>query len=349
MAVGFPTKVNYATGDVLSAQNMNDLSGTVNLLQPMYENQYAAAKNKILNGDFSIWQRGTTFNSASSNTYFADRFTCYVGGGTQNITRQTFTPGTAPVAGYEGQYYLRWTSTSAGPISLIQRIENVQTFAGQTMTFSFWAKAAVATSISTVATQVFGSGGSTAVSQTSGSQAITTSWARYYFTFNVASVAGKTIGTSSYFQLDINLPNSTFTFDTWGWQAEVGSTVSNFQTATGNPASELAACQRYYWRQSAGTNQYVAPFCGSTSGTTNPQFSLMNPVPLRVKASSVDFSTLQAVDIASGYALSAITVSANSTELVSNITTTATGLTAYRSLAINSSGASGYLGFSAEL
>ena len=34
MAAGFPVKANYATGDVLSATNMNDLAGTVNLINP---------------------------------------------------------------------------------------------------------------------------------------------------------------------------------------------------------------------------------------------------------------------------------------------------------------------------
>lgn len=34
MAAGFPTKANYASGDVLTAANMNDLAGTVNLIAP---------------------------------------------------------------------------------------------------------------------------------------------------------------------------------------------------------------------------------------------------------------------------------------------------------------------------
>lgn len=34
MATGFPVKANYATGDVLSAANMNDLAGTLNYLDP---------------------------------------------------------------------------------------------------------------------------------------------------------------------------------------------------------------------------------------------------------------------------------------------------------------------------
>jgi hypothetical protein len=34
MAVGFPAKTNFATGDVLTATNMNDITGTLNLLNP---------------------------------------------------------------------------------------------------------------------------------------------------------------------------------------------------------------------------------------------------------------------------------------------------------------------------
>jgi hypothetical protein len=34
MAAGFPVKANYATGDVLSAANMNDLSATLNYIDP---------------------------------------------------------------------------------------------------------------------------------------------------------------------------------------------------------------------------------------------------------------------------------------------------------------------------
>jgi hypothetical protein len=317
-----------------------------------WQGDYAAGKNKIINGDFGVWQRGTTFNSASSNTYFADRFTCYVGGGTQNITRQTFTPGTAPVAGYEGQYYLRWSSTVAGPISLTQRIENVQNFAGQTMTFSFWAKADSAINISTAMYQVFGSGGSTAVSQTSGTQAITTSWARYSFTFNVASIASKTIGTSSYFQLDINLPNSTFVFDTWGWQAETGSVPTAFQTATGTLQGELAACQRYYYRVGGSSNYQVLGY-GTARNTNTFDPFIPFPVEMRIAPSSIEFSTLATVLNYSGSAtaVSTITINTASKTLISlAVTSSGTPFTANSPsyLTANNS-TSAYLGFIAEL
>jgi len=70
MATGFPVKNNYATGDVLTAANMNDLSGTLNYLQ------YAKTSNGVLNSNFSVWQRGTSFSNPSSTAtaYCADRW-----------------------------------------------------------------------------------------------------------------------------------------------------------------------------------------------------------------------------------------------------------------------------------
>lgn len=248
----WPAKINYATGDVLTAAQMNDIGGELNDLYT--SSGFAAGKNKIINGDFGIWQRGTSFSTTSYGTYYADR---YLGGTdgtgvTRTVSQQTFTPGTAPVAGYEGQYFLRIDQSVAGSGAgynvLDQSIEDVRTFAGQTVTLSFWAKADSARTISTNIGQVFGSGGSATVEPIgSTSYNLTTSWARYSATVSMPSIAGKTIGTSSRIYLRFSLPlNTTFTFDVWGVQLEAGSVATPFQTATGNKQAELAACQRYY-------------------------------------------------------------------------------------------------------
>jgi hypothetical protein len=212
-----------------------------------YTSNFAAGKNKILNSDYSIWQRGTTFTSSG---YTADRWYMDVDTSSASTSRQTFTPGTAPVAGYEGQYFLRFTRGTGGSFANIQqRIEDVRTFAGQTVTLSFWAKASATTTIEPYYIQIFGSGGSGAVSASFGtSTTLTTSWVRYSYTVAIPSVSGKTIGTGSYLNiLTARITGGTnVDVDTWGVQIEAGSVATAFQTATGTIQGELAACQRYF-------------------------------------------------------------------------------------------------------
>ena len=245
-----------------------------------------AGKNKIINGDFGIWQRGTSgfgFGAA----YNADRWAFYRdgSGATEAITQQTFTAGTAPVAGYESQYFWRYAATVAGTgateRSFYQRIENVRTFANQTVTVSFWAKADAARTVSVALTQNFGSGGSASVTTALTSQSLTTSWARYSASVAVPSISGKTVGTSSYLQLVLGFPvNVIETIDIWGVQVEYGSKATPFQTASGgDPQSELAMCQRYYQRWSS-TQFNRAGFVYADS-TTNAVFVDKLPVCLR--------------------------------------------------------------------
>jgi hypothetical protein len=319
---------------------------------PAFTNNFYAGKNAIINGDFGVWQRGTTFNAAASGNYFADRWTCFIGGGTNNITQQTFSPGTAPVAGYESKYFLRWTNTSAAAgLALSQRIEDVRKFAGQTIVVSFWVKANASLNTSVSIYQQFGSGGSSATSQASGTIAVTTSWVRQTASFTVGSIAGKTIGTNSYFQVDFNLPNSTFTFDIWGVQVEAGSVATPFQTATGTIQGELAACQRYYWRwgaQVTGGNPMMIPF-GTAQSTTNLVVSVPTKVTMRTTPTLVDYGgTFTLYDGNSAITGGAITLS-NASQDYFLLSMAATGLTQYRPYSAYSGGTNAYLGIAAEL
>lgn len=238
------------------------LANRVKNLEAFAANSQVPGANKLLNGDFSIWQRGTSFSVTANNTYTADRWlNVFTGGttGTKTISQQTFTPGSAPVTGYESAYFLRVNQTVAGSgqtaHGLTQRIEDVRSFAGQTVTFSFYAKAAAAFTRQISFTQFFGTGGSSTLNDVvTAPFTVGTTWARYSFTVDIPSIAGKTIGTDSFLEAVIGLPlNSTFTLDVWGVQVEVGSVATRFNTATGNPASELAACQRYFERFSSNS------------------------------------------------------------------------------------------------
>jgi hypothetical protein len=245
---------------------------------------FLAGKNKIINGDFGVWQRGTSFSA--NNSYTADRwYTNWDGtGATRAFSQQTFTPGTAPVNGYESTYFYRFNQSVAGSGGtynvLLQKIEDVRIFANQTVTISFWAKAAANITMPSVAVgQDFGSGGSGAVYTTAGSNfALTTSWQRFTATVLFPSISGKTIGTGSNLGLFLYMPlNTTFTVDVWGIQLEAGSVATPFTTASGTVQGELALCQRYYsksYPQSAtpGTtslsnvNGYFAPVTYANPG-----------------------------------------------------------------------------------
>ena len=244
MAVGLPLKTTYANGDVFSASDVNDITGTINA----NATPYAAGKNKIINGAFNVWQRGTSFTT--NGVYTADRWKMdWIGSTptTWSVSQQTFTPGTAPVAGYEGQYYAQISVTTAGTTTAgywYQRVEDVRTFAGQTITYSFWAKADSARTITIYPYQSFPATDWTGTGQ---NVTLTTSWARYSVTFAMPSVSGKTIGASSFMAALIYWPvASGASYQTWGHQMEAGSTATPFQTATGTIQGELAACQRYY-------------------------------------------------------------------------------------------------------
>jgi hypothetical protein len=263
-----------------------------------YQSNFAAGKNKCLNSDFSIWQRGTSF---SANVYTADRWKTQTDK-TVTVSQQTFTPGTAPVAGYEGQYFLRQAYSAGGSYGALQtRLEDVRIFAGQTMTFSYWAKADSTVSNTPSINQNFGSGGSTQVSTNGTTHNITTSWARYSSTISVPSVSGKTIGTSSYFELQpiLLVSGSASTIDIWGVQVEASNTATAFQTATGTIQGELAACQRYF---QMSYQQGVTPGTNTASGAnrfrataSTGQFVLETAqrfiVPLRVSPTLTWYST----------------------------------------------------------
>jgi hypothetical protein len=348
-----------SNGDTLVA----DSAATTGL---RWQGNYSAAKNKLINGDFTINQRA--FSSVTASGYTFDRWNANIAGdGTATFTPQTFTAGAAPVAGYEATNFLQIATTGQTTTAVRsfaeQRIEDVRTFAGQTITVSFWAKAASGTpSIAADVIQNFGSGGSASVTVAGQKTAITTSWARYSFTFTVASISGKTIGTGSYFSVRLwtsagsnfntetnTLGIQTATIGIWGVQAEIGNVSTSFQTATGTLQGELAACQRYYWRF-GGDTEYQRFGNGLFFSSTQCAITVQHPVPLRTNPTVLDYSTLAVYDGASIIALTNAAISATGKYCVNIQGTVASGGTTSRALQLMTNNSlSGYLGIGAEL
>jgi hypothetical protein len=325
-----------------------------------YQANFAAGKNKIINGNFANWQRGSTFTGIATDTYFADRWiTNWTAGTGSNVfSRQAFTPGTAPVAGYESQYFARAAVTSANgstQMGMAQRIEDVRTFAGQTATFSFWAKADSSRTATILFQQNFGSGGSADVYSSTSTVSLTTAWTRFSVTYAVPSISGKTVGTSSYFTAFIYYAvgslSGSANLDLWGAQIENGSTATAFQTATGTIQGELAACQRYYVRWGgAAIYELIGLGIGATS--TIGSISVMLPVQMRTAPATVDYSTLGLFDGTGiiGSAVPTIVNQYSGTKVAGIDATVASGVTVNRPYRLTTNNSiSGFLGLSAEL
>jgi len=342
------TRVKTESGQWVDlASAVTDLSQYANL----NNTPISGFRNAIINGKFDIWQRGTSFSSAG---YTADRFAIVAASGqTVAVSQQAFTPGNA-ISGYESAYFLRaaWSGTPSGTYWLTQRVEDVRTFAGQTATLSFWAKASTATTAFTpMIEQNFGSGGSGNNSLSATSPiSLTTSWQRFSVTFAVPSISGKTIGTNSY--LDVRPLNggssvAGINVDIWGVQLETGSIATPFEQRP--IGTELALCQRYYWRNTPGIS-FGAIGMGFADNTTIVDILINNPVPMRTIPTVFEPSNVRVMDYQNVPTLSNIVLDGSRSSLyITKLSLTVSGAIAFRPYVLEASTAAGYIGLGAEL
>ena len=268
------------------AQSTADLSNYAN----MTTTPISGFRNAIINGDFRIWQRGTSFSIPNQVvTYHADRFfTWNAGNGTVTVSRQDFTPGNT-ISGYEPQHYLRTAVTSVGTsteFNIGQRIEDVRTFAGQTITISVWMKSDANRTVGVKEFQNFGTGGSTFASMSLGNFNVTTSWQRFSVTTTVPSISGKTIGTGSNFTIEFSLPASNQTTDMWGMQVEKGTIATPFEQ---RPIGlETMLCQRYYEELNLSFSRWYGANVAASGdrGTINYPFSVQKRITPNVTIKS---------------------------------------------------------------
>lgn len=289
------------------------VAGTV--LRAADTNEYlTSSQNVLLNGDFSINQRMFT-STSTGGTYGLDRWRLLSSSGC-TYSVQSFVAGAAPVAGYEAINYARLVTAGQSGTSvystLSQPIEDVRTLSGQTAVVSFWAKAASGTpSIAVDLTQAFGSGGSPSatVYTPAGKVTLSTAWERYSVSVNVPSISGKTVGTTantSYLEVDLwvsggtdfntrasSIGIQTNTFDIWGVQVEEGSVATPFSRATPTIQSELAACQRYYWRNTNPGYFAQVSYWGGTQFYASFSFPVvMRATPTASSSAAGNFSVL---------------------------------------------------------
>jgi hypothetical protein len=243
-----------ATSDnTASAIVARDASGNFNATS-INGGPLAGFRNRIINGNFDIWQRDTSFSNPADGAYTADRWVIFYdgSGATRTVSQQIFNPGSTEAA-LGAPFFLRHAQTVAGSggtyNNVNQRMEGVRTYEGQTVTLSFYARGTSASlTLATIELrQDFGAGGSAEVFTTVASSVVIagSTFARYTYTVTVPSITGKTVGTSAFLELIFNLPvNNTFSLDIASVQLEPGPVATPFEQRP--IGTKLALCQRYY-------------------------------------------------------------------------------------------------------
>jgi len=283
-------------------------------------------RNRIINGNFDIWQRGTSTSMSASSVYTIDR---WVTGGTGTTSRQTFTLGQTEVPG-NPKYYAQYNiSSNSQNYEFTQKIEGVETFAGEQVTLSFYARRTSGTiNIGARLVQYFGTGGSpsgTVVTSVSGGNlSLTTSWQKFVFTASVPSISGKTIGSNNddslWVSFQINDTN-TGTIQFAQVQLEAGTVATPFERRSFG--QELALCQRYCYRfggDGTGYTQYTRFPVGNWGGTTAVTIQLVHPPMRSTNRTVTGTGAIQIVSSSGGTGSSTPTYSYN-TDANNEVTT----------------------------
>ena len=327
---------------------------------------YAAGKNPVLTAAMQVWQRGTSIAVAAATVpYTADRWQIQTGASVASTVSRQATADTTnlPNIQYCARVQRNSGQTGTAGIAFAQNFESINSipFSGKTVTFSFYARAGANYSAASNALAVYvisGTGtdqnvfvgGITGQSNFIASSAtLTTTWQRFTFTGTVSATATQLIADLIY--TPVGTAGTNDYYEITGVQLEVGSVATPFHTFSTTIQGELAACQRYYWRQTApeGTTPFGS---GAAYASTGMGATIKLPVTMRTKPSSIDFSALAVSDIANA-GINITTVAFASSEngldsFILNITG-GTGMTQYRYYNLVAQSTASYLGFSAEL
>lgn len=225
------------------------------------------ARQAIMNGNFDVWQRGTTITNPVAENLIADRWKIVfnVDGGTNPTlihSRQALTPGDIP----NSFYFYRINANGAGSgygagayYQVRQHIEHgvrLLCGAGKKLTVSFYAKSDIGSrTLSFFLQQRYGTGGTPSSTDIISGQTVnlTSSWAKYTLTFDTVTLVGKTFGTNNddYLLAGFSLLQGGGVY--FGGSGNID--IAQVQLCAGDVAlpfmpksfeDELRACQRYY-------------------------------------------------------------------------------------------------------
>jgi hypothetical protein len=242
----------------------------------VYDDGALSNRNLLLNGDFSVWQRGTSHSTEGYGS--ADRWSMHFGG-TQTLVRVDMTQTRAneikAACGHVPEHFISYNVTSFSSHSGFRtRLEDIMKVSGQTVTLTL---VAASENNAVIAPKLRVWNTSAGTSQDISSTGVTTDGVmrRYTWTYDVADVftVGSTPDGTGFFEVEIYT-------DRAGWhdyacvQLEQGDTATPFEHRT--YGQELSLCQRYF-QVFSGRRYYYASV--SSEGDLH---TLIYPVQMRV-------------------------------------------------------------------
>ena len=282
-----------------------DVNGTIDGTQFLqgtdYLSPYQGFRNKIINGSFEFWQRGTARTYLQAGQYLADRWTVRL---YQNNAHQR--TAVTPVAGMQTRYALRsnssTTSENAGGTrmwvnTMLESADSIP-LRGKTMTFSFWVRFSSATCSSSTATP-YGNwdayidycssttdasmattgadAGGGSVTLTNGS--LPTTWTKYTGTYTIPSNANNVGIQFGFAGLGNTASANTVWYEITQVQLEEGSVATPFEQRP--IGTELALCQRYFQLINSymSTGDFAIPMVRESA--TLGQSTVFLPVSMR--------------------------------------------------------------------
>jgi hypothetical protein len=313
-----------------------------------------------------IWQRGTSTTSTNGNGLFgADRWKVYSGTTGRTISQQVTNDTTnLPNIQFCSRLSRDSGNTNTSAITYWQNFETINTrpFSGQTVTVSFYGRkganySEASSNLNVVVRtgtgtdqDAFYSGYTGSVDALNTNKVLTTTWQRFTSTFSIAATATEmAIGFTANF---VGTAGAADYVEITGVQLELGSVATPFHTYAATIQGELAACQRYYYRATAGSVYgTVAPIAWQANSSTS-YVSVPLPVNMRIAPTSLDSGNIAFLNYSRGSVFTLSGVVLDATNGVQNIVAvgTITGGTAGTGGSwTGNNNAAGFLGFSAEL
>ena len=209
------------------------------------------ARNLIINGNFSCWQRSTSGFTGSE--YIADRWRQNLSGATATSSQQSFTIGQTSVPN-NPEYYVNMNCTTGNNnAGLQQRIENPKRLSNTTITISFWAKG-TNPSGGSFDLDVYAYDGSGLHFPTNRQQSftVTSGWQKFVKSVTLSDLSGETFTSSGYTLIGFTQPDGDTGTAAWSLdlaqvQVELGEQATPFEHES--YAATLQKCQRYFQKR----------------------------------------------------------------------------------------------------